>query len=459
MQMRFIHRALRASCTGAAALGLVAMSACDNPQNTLLEQQQPQVILPIDVQNATGALGLYTGALGRLRSELNGGNNNQEALWNMMGLMTDEFKSGDTFSQRNDADQRITQASDGVMTSTYNGVQQARGRARDAISALKQYSPTETSKIGEMYMSMGFFELTLAQNFCNGIPLGETVGGIPQYTEPLTNAQVLASAIARFDSALAVLTGADAQTAHVRNATLVAKARAQVDLAQFAAAAATVAAVPTAYQYLILYSINTQSNEWWQMSTSTKRYTVGDSFDVAGVIRNAIPFASLGDPRVKVNRTTTRAFDTVTPYHEFTNYGREDAVALVSGTDARLIEAEAKLQGNDVAAMMTILNLLRTAPPKIGNYQPAAMAALPNPASQSAATDLYFREKALWQFGRGERISDLRRLVRQYNRTQDNVFPSGPFHKNGTYGTNVAFPVPDTEKTNSNFKGCLDTKA
>ncbi len=459
MQMRFIYRALRASRTGAAALGLVAMSACDNPQNTLLEQQQPQVILPIDVQNATGALGLYTGALGRLRSELNGGNNNQEALWNMMGLMTDEFKSGDTFSQRNDADQRITQASDGVMTSTYNGVQQARGRARDAISALKQYSPTEMSKIGEMYMSMGFFELTLAQNFCNGIPLGETVGGIPQYTEPLTNAQVLASAIARFDSALAVLTGADAQTAHVRNATLVAKARAQVDLAQFAAAAATVAAVPTAYQYLILYSINTQSNEWWQMSTSTKRYTVGDSFDVAGVIRNAIPFASLGDPRVKVNRTTTRAFDTVTPYHEFTNYGREDAVALVSGTDARLIEAEAKLQGNDIAGMMTIVNLLRTAPPKIGNYQPAAMAALPTPASQSAATDLYFREKALWQFGRGERISDLRRLVRQYNRTQDNVFPSGPFHKNGTYGTNVAFPVPDTEKTNTNFKGCLDTKA
>jgi hypothetical protein len=49
--------------------------------------------------------------------------------------------------------------------------------------------------------------------------------------------------------------------------------------------------------------------------------------------------------------------------------------------------------------------------------------------------------------------------VRQYQRTQDNVFPTGPFHKNGNYGTNVAFPVPDEEKSNPKFTGCLDTKA
>ena len=27
-----------------------------------------------------------------------------------------------------------------------------------------------------MYLEMGFMEATLAQDFCNGIPLGETVG-------------------------------------------------------------------------------------------------------------------------------------------------------------------------------------------------------------------------------------------------------------------------------------------
>ncbi|MES2180220.1 MAG: hypothetical protein V4550_20355 [Gemmatimonadota bacterium] len=442
------------------ALALVIAGACDNPQDTLLEQQQPQLILPEFTTSNAAALALYTGALGRFKTALNGGNNNQETIWNFAGLMTDEFKSGDTFSQRNDADQRVTQSADGVMASTYNSAQQSRGRARDAINSLRLYAPTETAKIAEMYFEMGFFELTLGQDFCNGIPLGETEGGVPVYTAPLTNDKVFTTAIARFDSALTIL-GSDASTAaaNVRSALQIAKARAQVNLAQFSAAAATVAAVQTAYQYEITYSIPTQSNEWWQMSTSTKRYSVGDSVDATGIVKNSIPFASLKDTRVKVNANGTKSFDNLTPFVEFQNYAREDAVPLVNGTDARLIEAEAKLQASDIPGMMTILNNLRTAPPKIGAYQPAVMAALPTPASTTAAQDLFFREKALWQFGRGERLGDLRRLVRQYSRTQDNVFPDGAFHKNGNYGTNVAFPVPDVEKSNPQFKGCLDTKA
>ena len=460
MQNRFLHRARRAGVVSAATLALLLSGACDNPQTTLLEQQQPQIILPEFTASQAAALALYTGALGRLRNSLNGGNNNQETIWNFAGLMTDEFKSGDTFSQRNDADQRVTQSSDGVMASTYNAVQQSRGRARDAINSLKLYAPTETAKIAEMYLEMGFMELTLGQDFCNGVPLGETVGGIPQYTAPLTNAQVFTTAIARFDTALTVL-GSDqgAAATFVRNATLTAKGRAQVDLGQFAAAAITVGAVPTSYQYLITYSIPTQSNEWWQMSTSTKRYTVGDSVDVTGLVKNSIPFASLKDPRVKATANGTKSFDNATPFVEFQNYAREDATPLINGTDARLIEAEARLQASDLAGMTTILNALRTSPPKIGNYQPVALAALSTPASQAAGADLFFREKALWQFGRGERLGDLRRLVRQYGRTQDNVFPTGAFHKNGTYGTNVAFPVPDVELSNPNFHGCLDTKA
>jgi len=451
----------------ATALALL-VGACDNPQDVLLEQQHPEVIQPGDIQSATGAIGLYTGALGRLRTSLNGGNNNQEALWNFEGLFTDEFKSGDTFSQRNDADQRVTQSADGVMAPTYNGVQTARGRARDAITALKQFAPLETVKIAEMYFEMGFMEMTLGQDFCNGIPLGETVAPTPIYTDPLTNDDVFKSAIARFDSALAVL-GTDNSTAavNVRNATLIAKGRALVDRGLFAAAATTVAPVPTSFIYEVTYSQTTQSNEWWQMSISTKRYVVGDSFDVAGITKNAIPFASLNDPRVSVTKTTSRAFDNSTPYNVLNNWQREDAIPLVSGVDARLIEAEAKLAPaalggtGDIAGAFTILNNLRTA----GNIRISGslvtpvMAALPVPATLAAAQDVFFREKALWQFARGERLSDMRRLVRQYGKTVDQVYPTGAFFKNGVYGTLTAFPVPDVELSNPKFKGCLDTKA
>ncbi|MEP6619966.1 MAG: hypothetical protein ABJE47_11645 [bacterium] len=454
MQNRVTHRAQRAAVMGAMALVLTACGA----QDVLLEQQQPQIILPNDAANTAGALGLYAGALGQMRFALNGGNNNQEQMWAFEGLFTDEFKSGDTFSQRNDADQRITQTGDGVMAPTYNGVQQARGRARDAINSLKLYSPTSTEQIGEMYMMMGFMEMTLGQNFCNGIPLGETVNGAPIYTKPLTNIEVFTQAIARYDSALTFLTGTDAKSVNVKNATLVAKARALVNLGQFSAAAALVGGVPSADVYLMTFSIPTQSNEWWQMATNTKRYTVGDSFDVTGVIQGALPFASANDPRVKVGKGA-KSFDNITPFFEAQNWGREDPVPLISGLDARLIEAEAKLQANDIAGTMTILNALRAAPPKQGNVAPTAMAALATPATQAAAVDLYFREKAFWQFGRGERLSDERRLVRQYGRTMTQVYPSGPFHKGGNYGTLTAFPVPDAEKSNQLFTGCIDGKA
>ena len=60
-------------------------------------------------------------------------------------------------------------------------------------------------------------------------------------------------------------------------------------------------------------------------------------------------------------------------------------------------------------------------------------------------------------------MDDLRRLVRQYGRTQDKVFPTGNFTRNGTpsgkFGSQVAFPVPDAEQANPNFHGCIDTKA
>lgn len=465
MRNSLTYRFRSAAPIGAMALAMVALNAC-SVQDSLLEQQQPQIIRPTDVQNATGALALYTGALGRFRTSLNGGNNNQEAIWNFEGLMTDEIQSADSFSQRNDADQRTTQTNDAVMQVTYDRLQQSRGFARDAMAALKTFAPTETSKMAEMYMEIGFMELTLGQAFCNGIPLGETINGVPQYTVPLTNAAVFQAAITKFDSALTMLTGTDAQSNLVRNATLIAKARAQVDLGQFAAAANTVSGIPTSYAYLITYSQTTQSNEWWQMSTSSKRYSVGDSVDPTGTQRilNAIPFFSAGDPRVKVKPAAGVGLDTKTPFTELTNWGREDPIALVAGIDARLIEAEAQIQLKTPAGWLAangILNALRAAPPKYGNLTIAAMPALPLATSQVEAEDQFFREKAFWQFGRGERFSDLRRLVRQYQRPQDTVWPSGQFQplKGGVFGDKVNFPVPDSERSNPNFSGCIDRAA
>jgi hypothetical protein len=175
----------------------------------------------------------------------------------------------------------------------------------------------------------------------------------------------------------------------------------------------------------------------------------------------------LGDPRVVVKDLKTKSEDNISPYLDILNWGRDDPIPAVSGVDARLIEAEAKLKANDISGMMGILNTLRTSGQVLGAFKVPAMAALPTPADQASATQLFFREKALWQFERGWRMGDLRRMVRQYGFTQDQVYPTGAFVRNtapsGTYGTEVAFPIPDaglgSEISNPNFKGCLDKNA
>jgi hypothetical protein len=449
--------ALWAAAAVATALPL-SITACD-AKKELLEPQQPGVISPGDIQSATGAQALYVGSLARMKRALNGFS---DAAWNWAGLFTDEFKSADTFSQRNDADQRNLQDNDALVTSIWSALQQGRGYARTAIDALVTYDPTATTQIAEMYFNMGVLELTLGQEFCNGIPLGETVDGQPQYTNPLTTAEVFAAAIAHFDSALTYLGTASTSAANsVRNATKIEKARAQVDLGQFSAAAATVAGIPTAFQYSLAYSNTSSDNQWWVLGPSIERYSLGDSIDTSGPVLNAIPFASLNDPRVPVMNSGKAGEDNQTIFVWTDRLaGRDDPLPVAMGLAARLIEAEAKLQAGDYAGMMTILNTLRTDGQMIGVFEVKPMPTLAaTPATKDAAVNVLFREKALWQFGRGVRMDDLRRLVRQYGRAQDQVFPSGKFVKTGNYGTEVAFPVPDAEKTNPNFTGCIDRKA
>jgi hypothetical protein len=87
------------------------------------------------------------------------------------------------------------------------------------------------------------------------------------------------------------------------------------------------------------------------------------------------------------------------------------------------------------------------------------MAALAVPGTAAAARDLFFREKAFWQFGRGWRLNDLRRLVRQYGLAESAVYPSGTFFKTSQpYGTDMTFPVTSSENPNPNYPagGCTD---
>jgi hypothetical protein len=166
---------------------------------------------------------------------------------------------------------------------------------------------------------------------------------------------------------------------------------------------------------------------------------------------NGLPWRTANDPRVPWVDTGTEGFDGETPFFLQEKYlAKESSTNLATGTEARLIEAEAALRAGNTNLMLQKLNTLR---------QPLGLVDLTDPGSAAARENLLFRERGFWLYLTAHRLGDLRRLVRQYQRPADSVFPTGPYHKGGAYGSDVNFPVSSDEQNNPNFNGCLDRDA
>src|SRR5205823_8763684 len=58
-------------------------------------------------------------------------------------------------------------------------------------------------------------------------------------------------------------------------------------------------------------------------------------------------------------------------------------------------------------------------------------------ATTAAQVDQLFHERAYWMYLTSHRLGDLRRLIRQYGRPVNTVFPNGLYFKGGTYGMDV----------------------
>jgi starch-binding outer membrane protein, SusD/RagB family len=439
-------------------LGLASTAACSSLTDSLLEATDPDVIPPGNVNSVEGAKALATGTLARLTA-ITGGN---ESTWLFGGLLADEWSTSSTFVQNDETDQRAIQENNSQITGMLYRLFRTRTVANQALAKLREFTPTASTSIGETLFARGFAELQLASDFCNGIPLSDGTEEVIVFGEPKTVAEVFNGAIAAFDSAIALTGGTDVTSILVNRAARVAKARAQLGVNQIDAAAATVAGIPTSFTYQSTFSLTTMTNTIWGQGLSAQRYSVGDSVEGNQkniLVPNAIPFASSKDPRLPVVIRTTAGQDGQTFVRTSTIYGQLTSVDVVNGLDARMIEAEKALRDGNVAQWLSIHNALRAAPPVLGTVTVPPMPALTDPGTPAARINLHFREKAFWTFSRGQRLGDLRRLIRQYGRTPANTFPTGTHYKGGVYGSDVNLPIVTDERNNPNFKGCLDRNA
>jgi hypothetical protein len=441
---------------------ILFVAACSDAKSNLLNAPDPDLIAPELVQSPDGANAIRIGALARLRTSTAG----SDGDWLFGGLLGDEWSTSSTFVQNDEADARRISLNNGTVTGFYRNLNQVRTASNQAIGLLRKFAPTPTENIGEMYFARGFAEMQLGQDFCNGLVISDGTATVPVGATPITNDQAFNMAVASFDSAIALATGTGAAPTLIRNAATVAKARALVNLNNHAAALPLVTTIPTAFTYDVTFSTTSGDNILWSQPNSAARYTVADSLEGNGrnlLVTGQVPFFSARDPRLPVSytvsnagRDTLKAQDGLTFVRKTTLWARTTNVPVVNGIDARMVEAEARIKANDFAGAFTILNALRAAPPRLGEVQAAAMPDLAVPTTQAAALNVFFREKAFWTFSRGQRLGDLRRLMRQYGRPMASTFPTGQHYRGGNYGTDVNFPVPVDEANNPNFQACRD---
>jgi hypothetical protein len=132
---------------------------------------------------------------------------------------------------------------------------------------------------------------------------------------------------------------------------------------------------------------------------------------------------------------------------------RGSPATIADGIEARLIEAEATLKAGDPAGALTALNALRSdaAVLALRGYPAGSLPPLTLQVGTTAQVDQLFKERAYWLFLTSHRLGDLRRLIWQYGRTANSVFPIGPYFKGGNYGTDVNSPVPQQEQNNPQY--------
>jgi hypothetical protein len=439
------------------AFGAMLVAGCD--MDTLVRATDPDIIGVEQVNSPTAANAMRVGALGRFNAATTGG----ESMFLYGGLFGDEFGTGDTFTQRVETDQRALTPQNANITTAFRNLHVPRINAIQTRDALAQYAPNAPAwNYSEMFFVEGYMLNMLAEYFCNGQPISYIADGVEEYGDPQTNAAIFALALAKVDSGLTRLGSATGTNeTRVRNSLSVLKARILLNQGNFAAVQAAVASVPTTFTWNQEHSLSSRSPGVWSFINNQRRYLVANN---EGPLQ--LNFGTANDPRVPTcsvgqaactaaGFTTARPFDsgnTAVPNMLYQLIWPTDAsaVSLINGTQARLYEAEALNRTNNFAGALTILNALRTAPQGYTRTI-AAMTPLTDPGTADARRDLIFREKAFWLFGTGHRYGDMRRMMRQYGMTANQVFPSGntwQINRAPGYGNDIVFRIPTAETFN-----------
>ena len=293
---------------------------------------------------------------------------------------------------------------DSDLDTHWEQAQRARWVAEEALRRLEAAGPPPTGSLQTpaayynalqlAYLYAGYANRVLGENMCDAVIDGS--GKLPNSTY-FTRAESL------FTKAIAVTGGTAATIATQAQAAYAGRAQVRVFLAKWTEAVADAGQIPIGFVYnMPYYNIgdDAQRNRIaWSIGNQPYRaHTEWNTwyYDYSNASK---------DPRVPITITTLQgdaAIDCcgkVPFYPEAKMNTSASPIRLSSGREMRLIEAEAKLRGNDVAGAVTLMNTVRT----------NAGATTITATTSDEAWRLLKRERGIELWLETRRLGDLRR--------------------------------------------------
>ena len=434
--MKPTHSIKRAAAVVAAsAIVLTVVAACGNPLDVVTTSRIPAE----NVETAANAQLLVDGAIGDFECAF--------ASYVVQGGVTgEEFVYAQQTADRTPNDARRVTAND-VRYATnscaglgvYAPLQTARNSAETTLRYLNKWTDAEVpanrqNLIAIMAAYAGYSLVLLGEGFCTmAVSSVNLDTRAVEYGGEIQRDSVFRLAIARFTDAITAAQAASPANTTIQRMAYVGRARAKLNLGDYAGASADAANVPAGFNFNATYSaaVARRMNLVW-----SENHTVNRSSSIGTPYRNMT-----GDPRVPVTAGSPTSATGI-PHFFQTKYANGDApIPLATYEEAQLIIAEADIQANTVASLANATLILNAS--RARGSQGAYAGAPTQAALMTELIDQRRRELFL----EGHHLGDIIR----YNLAGSLTPAAGTTYHfgGGPYGSQICFPLPSAERQNN----------
>lgn len=423
------------------------MLLCGCSLDGLVKVSEPEEGRSVNIEEVTtrsGALALYGSAIGKLQLAVSDISDNVSIFTDERTRPSDGLVTS-VIDARIERDNSTTGVKDFGLPSSYNMLNASRItflHVREVIKKLND--PSLAYLLSASYALEGYSILMLAENFCSGLALSKlTFDGTVTYEIGRSTSNTLKIALALFDSSQMV----EHDSSRFDVIAQVGKGRAYLSLGMLDSAYSSVEDTDIQDVFNLYYtdaiadSNNRRPYAFWSSTILSPAHTY-ETRNYEG--SNGIQwFSEVGpvDARVPMTLVSVNG----------TSVGRQRKFIssnlmfpLARGITKKMIEAEYWLSKGDTRWLSAINEARST----------KGIQDTVDPGTVRGREDLLFHERAFWFYLEGNRLADYRRLVRQYNRSPYEIYPTGIYEGPGGYTLYGDAFVFTTTTQNRNYSGC-----